>query len=107
MRRILRKASSIFTRLSNIILFKTSCQLYGNDRMHKNHSGKLASQSDFYTYCFRCYAMENVKTFFCPVIYVYFSNSAIFIAEQGDKALCVMMVIQIAGCKACQRFAVE
>ena len=44
---------------NDTISFKRSCRLCGEDRMHKNYLGKLASQSDFCAYCLHCYAMET------------------------------------------------
>ncbi len=42
---------------NDTISFKRSCRSCGKDRMHKNHLGKLASQSNFYAYCLHCTAM--------------------------------------------------
>ncbi len=43
-----------------IFLFKRSCRPCGKDRMHKNHSGKLAFQDDFCAFCLHCFAMETL-----------------------------------------------
>ena len=46
----------------DIISFKRLCRLCGKDRMHKNHSGKLASQDNFCACCFHCFAMKTFWT---------------------------------------------